>query len=300
MRKSICLVTLMLLTFLTGCGKKEEQDLSTDVVNVSAGNFNIVTNVIGEATPEGTVATDTTTVQLSLTDKLYYNIKIPADVSYVTDYAKYVYGEDPNFTVTVLSNVSESNFSRTLSIDKAVTLTKNCVRTKEGVRGPQEAAVLIDDKVVVVRCYNAPDVFATVLSCFVDENNKPYEVTGIRYDKYYKTLMSLSYKGTMVPTAVNQVQIGSTMLFKFDGGSMYATKQLKTFNDCKSCILKKLNTVSGCVIDEEYEDSNFYYAKAGDFYVGVYKENYNTQLVAFGSGEESLCNIIFLLNQCLQ
>lgn len=90
------------------------------------------------------------------------------------------------------------------------------------------------------------------------------------------------------------------MIFKFDDGSMYATKQLKTFNDCKACLLKKLNTVSGCLIEEEYEDSSFYYAKAGDFYAGIYKENYNTQFVVFGNGEESKCNIIFLLNQCLE
>ena len=300
MKKKISIFGIIFVAmFMCACGKKES-DAPNDVVNVNAGNFEIVTENVNSTTSEGTVAEDTVTISLSITDKLYYDIKIPADVEFVSDYAKYVYGEDPNFTITVLSNVSESSFSQTVGINKAVTLTKNCVRTKEGVSGPQEAAILLDDKVVIIRCYNAPNVFATVLSCFVDEENKPYEVVGVRYDDYYKQLLNLGYKGNITPTAVNQVEIGSTMIFKFDDGSMYATKQLKTFNDCKACLLKKLNTVSGCLIEEEYEDSNFYYAKAGDFYAGIYKENYNTQFVVFGNGEESKCNIIFLLNQCLE
>ena len=295
------ILLLAITILLCACSKKEDAtDDMSEAIGVNAGNFDIVTTVVGSPTEEGTAATDTISIALSITDETYYNVKLPRGTEYVSDYSKYIYGENPNFTVTVLSNVSESNFSNTVGIDKAVTLTQNCVRTKEGTSGPQEAAVLLDDKVVIARCYDAPDVFATILTSFVDQSNQPYEVHGINYTENCEVLSSLTYSGSYSPSVVNKAEIGSTMLFKFDGGSMYATKQLKTYDNCKSTLLKKLNNVSGQAIEEHYEDSNFYYAKAGDLYVGIFRENYNTQFVAFGSGDESKCNILSLLNQCLE
>lgn len=290
-------VLLILSVLLVGCGKgKEETPTSTTV----AGNFEMEVEDVKERPDEVEPATETETIHIDLDGEYFYDVEIPKGVDYVTDYSKSIYGKEPSFTLQVLSGVTDSSFSYVTGISNAETVTKNCVRTKVGVRGPQESAILLQNgRALVLRCYNAPEVFATVLSSFTNENNVPYKVDNIKWVDPVKHITQLSYSGSYKPTAINKADIGTTCLYKFDTGCLYAMKELEKFDKCKDFMLKKLNVVSGYPIEETFSYQNIYYAKAGDFYMALYGENYNTTVVIFGNGEEAMCNIIFLLNQLL-
>lgn len=294
----ILVLVLSAVMLFSGCGKEETP---SEVAGISAGNFTMENKETNSVAEEVSASKNVDTLTLCLDTRYYYDINIPVGVDYVTDFSKYVYAEEPSFTIQVLSNVNDTDFSNKVSIDNAVTLTQNVVRTKEGKSGPQEAAILLNnDRAIILRCYDCPEVFATVLESFVDEKNVPYEADGILYIKDYTVLEALSYKGLYEPSVINKAELSTTQLFKFDEGCLSVAVTLNKFSDVRDLYLKRLNTVSGCAIEEVYEDDLFYYAKAGNFYLGIYEDNYNTQTIAFGCGEESKCNIISILNQCIQ
>lgn len=294
-RRIILLLTATLLCF-TACEKKEEVNNDAEQVGVNT-NFTIHTDSVKSVTEESEPAKNTQTVVLCLDDEYFYNVRIPAGVEYATDYAKYVYGESPNFTISVVSNVDDTNFGNKVSIRNTVSLTQYCLRSKEGTSGPQEAAILLEnDRAVVLRSYNAPELFATILDSFLDSNNKAYKVSGVLYveepiTKYYIP------NGNFEPSVIYKAEVGRTQLFKFDNGCMYISKELKKYNTVKDNLLKKLNTVSGCAIEQVVESGDNLFAKAGDFYLGVYAENYNTTVVVFGKGSEAALNLESVLNQ---
>ena len=289
MRKLV--VLLMLVVLLTGCNKDSVVDTKDYLEE----------HVLVEDTELFKVEVRTKEVALCLDNSTFYNIKLPVDVEYITDYSKYIYGENPQFTIQVISDVTESDFSKSVAIHNSEPITKNVLASKDIDKTPREAAILLGDKAVVLRSYEEEkSVFLAVLESFLDENNKPYSDVEIKFKEGYTELIELSYNGSIKPTLINKATVGNTQLQKYDDGCICVTMILDKYDNVKSNYLKKLNVMSECEVEQVYSSNSTYYASAGDFHLGIYNKNYNSQVVIIGKGEECKCNLISVLNQCLQ
>lgn len=297
MKKKLLLVLLATSISLFGCGK-EEVPKSNLPTSVDAGNFDIVMETVNSVPEEVSATSDRTKIVLDVNGREFYNVYVPSGTNFVTDYSKYVYGEDPKFTISVLSGVSDTNFGNSVGVVNAENVTQNVVRSKPGQKGPQQCAILLsENRAVVANCYSCPEVFATIFNGMVNSNPDTYTVNGVSYVEEVTYLSSLSYNGGYEKSAIDKTEVGKTCLYKYDDGGLYVSTELRRFDECKEFMLTKLNIVSGQSVSTVYSSGNIYYAKAGNFHLALYQENFNTTIVLFGNGDEALCNIIFLLEQ---
>lgn len=239
-------------------------------------------------------------VTLCLDDVNFYNIEIPVGTEYATDFSKYVYGENPSFTVQVMSNVTDTNFSNSVAIDNPVTVNKNIIMSEPGSDIESAAILLNGNKAVIVRSYESHELYCAILAGFIKDGNNTYEGYSPTYAEDINTLGSFSYNGSYEPSVINKSEVGNSMLFKFEDGCMAINVSLSRYSDVKELYLKRLSTISKSSISTLYEDSDFFYAQAGEFELGIYKQNLNTQIVVFGKGEEAKCNLFYVLKQYVE
>lgn len=258
---------------------------------------------VKEVPEEVMPAIDRKTVYLCLDGSYYFPVTVPASVEIVTDYYKYIYARDNSFYVTVLSNIEHDMLSTGVGITKAVSLTPDLVRSKEGMKGPQEAAKhVMNDKTIVVRCYNNPEAFATVLDSMKNQTYKlmsDYRLDIVEYDKedlskpYTEILNSVPVgTGFHFSVDVGILDTDVQQFYAYDDGFLSVAREFKLWDEACERLNERAAVCTGRkMVETYYSDTGRMYFECGDCTVGLVRVNYNTVIALFGSGEEARFNI---------
>lgn len=246
----------------------------------------------------GTKARYIRQVYMYLGEGLYYPVDIPDTLEYVTDNSKYIYAKDGSLSVSVVSNLDIYSFSAAAFIQDAETKTSNLIISKEGKKGPQEAAIfIVNDKAIIIRCYDAPDVYETILY-------------GLEHNIYYQSKYNCIRMDDLVTVQLNELPVytgfhmrvyaglGDSLqkVYTFGNDTLTISKELRQFETVKELQGTKLAVIAESdVADKVYESENTYYVEIGEYTLGVYKINYNTCFTAFGKGNEVRYNIVEFL-----
>lgn len=257
---------------------------------------------VSVAPETGNIAQSRKTINMYLDNGIYYPIELPADLKIVTDSAKYIYAVDESVEISVVSGIDIADFSTFVAIDNAETLTPGLIVSPIGVKGPQEAALhIVNDKAVIVRTYNNPDAYATILSGLERNRYVQTAFDGVQVvEKVTNVVDKLpEYNGYMI--TVNAGLAGELQkIYSFESGSLTISSELRRMDMAIENLSTKLAVVAGkSVADIYYEDMNIYYVEIGDYVIGAYDVNFNTTLTCFGYGSEAKANTIaFLKSQC--
>jgi len=244
-------------------------------------------------------------IYLCIADAYYFPVDIPEDTEVVTDYYKYIYAKDNSFYVTILSGIDHDELSKDAGIAKAVSLAPDLVRSEVGVKGPQEAVKhIVNDKALVVRCYNNPTAFATIVDSLssstyeVMENKKVVLVEKEEgNDKPYTKILGripalTDYHFSIDVGMVDTVQ----QFFVYDSGFVTIAREFKLWEDAAEQLGRRTAVCTGrSMIDAYYSDKDVLYYECGDCTVGMVRVNYNTVITLFGTGEEARFNISYYL-----
>jgi hypothetical protein len=296
MKKYIGLTILLVLLVLANvaCVKEEFDAPSTPL---EEAEFVFEAQEVKGAPKTAHPAPITKTVTFVLDDDSLYDIVIPNDLRYFTNYATFIYGLDGSVTISLVSGVNESNFSKGVAIDDPENITASLIKTKDGYEGPQECAIFLEDgKAVVARCYNNPVAFATILQGFANNNDREPtrrdEVVTVK--DYTVWLESLpTYTGDYQNVISLGVDYSESKQYYFDDGFLLIAQELKRFETSKKYNNLRLSCASGLTrIDKIYEvEGSIYWIEAGDFFACVIQENFNTMRAFFGKGDEARANM---------
>lgn len=259
-----------------------------------------------KAVPEEELPTPyTKRVYLCIADAYYFPVDVPEDVEVVTDYYKYIYAKDNSFYVTILSGIRYDALSEDAGITKAVSLAPDLVRSEVGIKGPQEAVKhIVNDKALVVRCYNNPVAFATVLESL---SHSTYEMMEDRKvmvvekeedsDKPYTKMLGRIPALTDYHFSID-VGMADTVqqFFVYDSGFVTIAREFKLWESAAESLSRRTAVCTGrSMVDAYYKDKDVMYYECGDCTVGMVRVNYNTVITLFGTGEEARFNISYYL-----
>ena len=73
--------------------------------------------------------TDYKKIYLYLGDGIYYPVRVPTTVDFVTDNSKYVYAKDSSYSISVVSNIDINQFSEVVFVKDAETIKKSLLVT---------------------------------------------------------------------------------------------------------------------------------------------------------------------------
>lgn len=290
---------------LSGGNSKDERDIvsTLDTIENSLQAGDVQEFVFKEKDVKtkpslGTKAKYIRQVYMYLGEGLYYPVDIPDTLEYVTDNSKYIYAKDGSLSVSVVSNLDIYSFSAAAFIQDAETKASNLIVSKEGKKGPQEAAIfIVNDKAIIVRCYDAPDVYETILY-------------GLEHNIYYQSKYNCVRTEDLITVQLNELPVytgfhmrvyaglGDSLqkVYTFDNDTLTISKELRQFETVKELQGTKLAVIAESdVANKVYESENTYYVEIGDYTLGVYKINYNTCFTAFGKGDEVRYNIVEFL-----
>lgn len=275
MRTRIFITIILLIICLTGCSKEKP---------------------MVEATP-----LEYTKVFFNISEDFYYPVRVPLDMQYVTDNAKYIYADDDRLNVSVLSGVDRYNFSETALVGKTETLQENLVVTKDWHKQDiAEAAVyLTDNKAVRIHVEGNPDAFVTLLEGLKQETLAKSAYSGLEITENTITGKLPDSKG--VPEV--QAGLGGDLrkVYALSDGhsSLSISQELRKYEEAIELYEKRVATIAGSdKADYYYKTSDMFYAEVGDYVVGIYKVNFNTVVTCYGFGDAAKFNtVFFLLNQ---
>jgi len=242
------------------------------------------------------------TIYLYLDDGCYYPVCIPASLEVVTDYNKYIYATDCSLSVTVMSNVPIDDMSSYVKVRDAVPVDFSTVRSEAGTVGPQEAAKhIVNDKAIVVRAYENPKAFATVLRSLQDKVYIKRSEARLAIDKRTEDIdgdgVTVEMKELPIYTGYHlslsfDVKEHIQQAYLYDDGQLAWTREFKQFEDALSSVAARVNIVTGeAKVDKIYQDDIIYYAEIKECTVALTRLNYNTTIIMFGTGEEARYNI---------
>lgn len=320
--KIVLLIVLLLLIVATGLfyfmtkqfptpqnivdAVKSAKDLYNENVNTPQSDGKLLVfkaPKVKEVPEEVSPAADKKVIYLCLEGSYYFPVTVPADAQIVTDYYKYIYARDNSFYVTVLSNIGHDELSTGVGIAKAVSLSPDVVRSKEGIKGPQEAAKhVMNDKTVVVRCYNNPEAFATVLDSMKkqtyvlmsDSRLDIVEYDEGHPDKPYTKILGSPPVGTgyHFSAEVGMLDTDVQQFYAYENGFLSIAREFKLWDDACERLNERAAICTGRrMIDSYYIDSERLYFECGSCTVGIVQVNYNTVITLFGTGEEARYNI---------
>lgn len=322
--KVILVVILVLLVLVTGgfylVTKKvptpqnivDEVRAAIDIYNGNVSTpdsdgklFEFSAQKVKNAPEEELPASNTKRVYLCISDAYYFPVDVPEDVEIVTDYYKYIYAKDNSFYVTVLSGIDHDELSKGAGIAKATSLAPDIVRSEIGVKGPQEAVKhIVNDKAVVVRCYNNPVAFATVVESLGHSTYEVMEDKRVRVvekeedsDKPYTNILGripafTEYHFSIDVGMVDLVQ----QFFVYDSGFVTIAREFKRWEDAVEHLSRRTAVCTGkSMIDAYYSSKDIVYYECGECTVGMVRVNYNTVITLFGTGDEARFNISYYL-----
>lgn len=318
-KKLLCTVILSLTLLLTGCSvdiaskitdavdrakpiTEQEAVVELQQAPLQKTEFKFHEPEVSVAPETGNIAQSRKTINMYLDNGIYYPIEVPSDLKFVTDNAKYLYALDDSVEISVVSGIDTVAFSSYVSIDKPEKLTPTLIVSQLGVKGPQEAALhVVNDKAIIVRTYNNPDAYATILSGL--ERNRYVQTTYTNVevvDKVTRVMDKLpTYDGYKI--TVNAGLAGELQkIYSFNSGSLTVSSELRRMDMAIENLSTKLAVVADTSIaDVYYRDKSVYYVEIGDYVIGIYDVNYNTVLTCFGCGSEAKANTVaFLESQC--
>lgn len=276
MREKLLCITII-LTLLTGCASLESQKSYTEVKGASRYNR----------------------IYFNISDDIYYPVHIPDNLSYVTDNAKYIYADDSNLNVSVISGVDYYKFSETVLAKNTETIRKDIVATKDWETADvAEAAIyLYDDKAIRVHVEKNPEAFATILNGL--------QLESCIRSKYTSLVVSEDCILTQLPsyTGIPEISAGlggqlRKVYFLNDGiGSLSVSQEFRKFDEAIQLYEQRIATIadSDCATCQ-YKSNDIYYAEVGEYVVGIYKVNFNTVLTCYGLGDSAKLNTVFFLS----
>lgn len=289
------------ILWYTGFFEKEESDRET-VFRYETEDGHIYTEaewswkpiVYQEVIPymEDTSNIDRITIALSLDDDTFYDVTIP-NKEYIYDYGKTVWAKDGSFTIRVIGDASVDNLSAIAGINNGENINARTLSTKLKIKGSKTVATLVDNYAIVVDVYSNDESY-TIIRDSLSSNNKSYKISEFYIDDVL-ILDKLSYEGRFISQSkfkeINLIQ----NRYMFENGILWTQSVVKPFYETKNIYLSKLVASSGSLVTEIYDTSKMFYAKAGDYYIGLVYYNSNTTIAFIGCGEEAKCNIISLM-----
>lgn len=233
-------------------------------------------------------------VTLCLDDNTYYDVIIP-NIDYIYDYGKTVWAIDGSYMIRVIANATMDNLSSLAGIDNSIPLTQTTICSPDNQKGSRTIATLVNSYAIIANVYYSDNVFS-ILRDSLSSGKSPYAPSEPDYSDEYVELDKLSYFGKYIGQVTFQEVSLEQKKYMFQDGTLWCSSVFDNFINTKETYLKKLCTITNAKIDESYQAGGIYYAKAGNYYLGVVAYNTNTTIVFLGDGEESKCNIIFMIN----
>lgn len=248
---------------------------------------------------EANATTDVQIVHLYLDDNVYYSVQLPSSLEIVTDNSKYIYAKDNTVSVSVVSGVTLDDFSKFVSIAKSVSIQPNLIRTEEGVKGPQEAAKHIaNDKAIIIRTYDNPVAFKTILNGLERDTYKVTNYNGLDIAENKTEILTKLPNLTGYHVTID-MGLGDDIqkMYIFQDGTLTMCREFKQFDKAVSALGTKVAVITGKnTADKVVITDTYYYAECENYTIAVASVNFNTQITLFGYGEEARFNIIAYIN----
>lgn len=238
-----------------------------------------------------TVSKQVVTVHLS--DNIYYDITLPVS-EYIYDYGKTIWAIDGSYMVRVVANATLDNLASLAGIDNGESLNQITLTSKEGRKGARTIVTLVDSYAIIANVYFGDEVYSTLCDS-LSSGATSYEVDYSSYIESATELEKLTYVGNYVGQVIFQEVSLEQKKYMFEDGTLWVSSSLVPLYEAKDTYINRMCVASGQPIDEVYDVPGMFYAKSGDYYLGLISYNSNTTIVLLGDGEESKCNIISVM-----
>lgn len=237
---------------------------------------------------------ETQTIALHLEDTTFYNITVPTG-NVIYDYGKTVWAEDGSYLIRVIGDVTLDTLSKAAGIDKGIALDQTTLSSPDDVKGARTLCTLIDDTAIIVNVYSGNETYSIIRDSLTSNKDVIY-INEVEYSNTYTELTKVNYTGQYIPQVHFSEFDLSWLQYLFADGQLSVYTKYDKMHNIEDTLLAQLNVFSQSAIDETFRTDSMLYAKAGDWYLGLFKYNTNTTVVLFGSGEEAKCNIVALLD----
>lgn len=229
-------------------------------------------------------------VTLHLEGNNFCDVSIPLN-EYVYDYGKTIWAVDGSYMVRVIGDASLDTLSSLAGIDDGVALNQTTICTADGKKGQRTITTLVDDFAIIANVYYGDENYSILRDSLV-ELNESYIIEDVEYSDDYVELERISYSGQFVSQVIFQDITMEQKKYIFEKGVLWCSYIFDDLDDIKNEYLCRLCAMSGEKIEETYTVDGMFYAKSGDFYLGLISYNSNTTIVMLGDGDESKCNIV--------
>jgi hypothetical protein len=236
----------------------------------------------------------TRSVSVLLNGDTYYDITLP-DEDYIYDYGKTIWAVDGSYMIRVVADATLDNLSKLAGIDNGLSLNKTTLCTQDNHKGAKTIVTLIDTYAIIANVYYGDDTYSIIRDS-LSSGESSYELSNVSYADDYTELDKLVYSGNYVGQVVFQEVSLEQQKYMFADGVLWVSTDFNSMYSIIDTYLNRICTSSGQSIDETYENSGMFYAKSGDYYLGLISYNSNTTIVLLGDGEESKCNIISIMS----
>lgn len=294
--------------YRTNIANRDTKDVLNELgaqMNMTS-EFQFVAPKVKEKTKMVPADSNYTTVPLYLGGGMYYNIRIPADVGIVTDYATYIYGTDMSFRVAIVKNVDTMNIAGSLAMSDAIAYDAEIWTSKTGKKEPQEVGrALIDDLGVLGITYDSPQTYATILNGFEHERVRQYSVSNILGDtstEVCNSVLEIPYEDTGAANSLlSDAKSAGACMYYFDDGWLTEFNATRGHDDVKADLSTRVMLASNerAHVDRmfaaENEQAKFYYAEVGRHTILCVSDTVNHTYACLGSGATARNNIVMYL-----
>lgn len=226
-------------------------------------------------------------VALHIEGTKFIDIGLP-DKEYIIDYDKSVYAVDGSYCIRLVRELDTSKFDYTFAEKNS-----HCL-VSDNEYGPKIIVGLLDDCSLIVEVYENDIVYSTLLDSMLKKlESKSIKVCNYLIDstKLNQIVYAGKYKSTLSDPEVNL----RTHRYLYQTGFLWEQSWVRDINSIKTETIARLQSLSNNDITEYYAQDDIFYARAGDYYLGLIKVNGNTTISYLGKGEEAKCNIIAML-----
>lgn len=230
------------------------------------------------------------TVALHLYDNVYYDVAIP-DSEYIYDYGKTIWAIDGSYMIRVVGDATMDNLSMLAGLDNGQTLNQVTLCSQDKQKGCKIIVTLVDGYAIIANVYYGDETYSIIRDS-LSNGKGSYDFDASSYLNDYILLNDLSYNGRYVGRVVFQEVDLETRKYMFEDGTLWTSCNFDSMLNTRQTYINRLCAASGHKLDEVYQTQSIYYAKSGDYYLGLISYNANTTIVIMGDGEESKCNII--------
>lgn len=233
-------------------------------------------------------------VSLCLSDTEYVSIAIP-NKDYIYDFGKTLYAVDGSFAVRIIGDVTMDNLSSYAGIDNGVNINQLTLATPDKQKGKRTVCTLVGSYAIIADIYSGEDNYS-ILRDSLTKKVESYTIDEVPVSENATRLDEITYVGNYLPQVIFSDIDLAQRKYMFEDGSLWTQSVIKNMTDTKTEYLAKMYAATHTPIEEYYSDAGIYYAKSGDYYLGLMVYNSNTTIALLGSGEEAKCNIINIMS----